>query len=151
MESNGGEISLDSNNTGCSITLTFPTNITEARLIVEGFVVVVDDDDEVLEIFARQLKDYKNKTITTDPKNAIAELTRKTGPITVISDLIFSDSDLIGFDILRASPSSSRRYLYSTLGSEASVISLAAKENVVVIDKAKIPVLVLSKSDDRKG
>ncbi|MBX3016655.1 MAG: HAMP domain-containing histidine kinase [Bdellovibrionaceae bacterium] len=137
----GGSISINTTNEGCRVEVSIPSNKNQFEISVRGRVIVVDDDSDVLEMFSKQLEDYEPKLITSDPSTAIDYLNKYRGPMTVISDLIFPNSQVVGFDILRAAPSNSTKYLFTTLGSENSVLSLAAKSNISVIDKATIPKL----------
>lgn len=100
---------------------------------------MVDDNPEIREIFNEQLTAYEPKLITADPAEAIAAVSHREGPVTVISDLVFPDSDLIGFDVLRSSPYQALKYLYTSLGTEASIHNLAARAQITVVDKTQFP------------
>lgn len=143
LKNAGGSITLEESNVGCIFTITVPIEVAQVEILVKGFLVIVDDDVHIRKLFENQLTKYPEKMITGDPSEAIQCIREMQGQITVISDLIFPNSDLIGFDILHSARSSSLKYLYSTLGSEESIQAVAQKSHVIVIDKAQIPVLVL--------
>lgn len=146
FESLGGSITLQDSLQGASFLISLPRSAQKEEVRIEGMLILVDDDPEVLSLIRSQIPKGQKHKIFSNPNEALEEIeaVAKTGEkFTLISDLIFNGYDLIGFDLLNAAGISQNaiKVMYTTLGGENQIQEMCSASNIRLIDKSKALIL----------
>jgi signal transduction histidine kinase/CheY-like chemotaxis protein len=141
FESLGGTIVCEPSPAGASFLIRIPSAKKTSEVQIRGFLLLVDDDKEILSLLSSQIPSAAARFTTQNPHEALKEIERlnKSGETyTLISDLVFTGYDILGFDLIRAAGESkvAHRYLYTSLAEEEQIREMAAKTGVLVFDKA---------------
>jgi signal transduction histidine kinase len=147
FETRQGSLSFATSAAGTKFMLRIPTARPGTPIDVVGALILVDDGEDVLELLGRQATGLSEVFITRNPEAASAkldELLRAGSKVTIVSDLVFRESSLLGFDVLRTEDGALKnchRILYTSLASDPAIREVCKTAGITLIDKAVVPQL----------
>lgn len=114
----------------------------DIKIDQKSHLLVIDDDSDVLDSIQSQMRSLQTELptehchFTPDPhlgREILRRLRAEGGRVTVISDLVFENSDLLGFDIL--AENAGPNFLYSSLAGEDKIRSICDKAGYHLVAK----------------
>lgn len=135
-----GAVSYKNLKPGSLFSISIPKNPKKIEMTVHSPIFIVDTDANFASLVKSRFSDHQQIHYFSDPEHVTDYLTRnriKTG--TILSELIFKNSEINGFDILMNPLTQGfERLLYTPLSENTDVISLSKKNQIAVLNKSDL-------------